>query len=73
MSKTETTYKKLSKKSKKAITDNANEYNKQNYKQINVRVKPDVHARFLELCKNNSVSQPVMIESLINNCDISHK
>ncbi|MGC6377248.1 RepB family protein [Bisgaard Taxon 45] len=61
------TYNKLSEKSKKTITDNAKEYNKQNYKQIAVRVKPDVHTRFLELCKKNGVSQPVMIEKLINN------
>lgn len=69
MKKEETTYNKLSEKSKKTISDNAKEYNKQNYKQISIRVKPDVHANFLELCKKNGLSQPEMLEFLINNCD----
>ncbi|HDR1236394.1 TPA: RepB family protein [Pasteurella multocida] len=73
MNKTETNYTKLSEKSKKTICDNAKRYNKSNYKQINVRVKHDVHARFIKLCEEKGLSQPAMIEILINNCDINHK
>lgn len=58
-------YKRLSGERKKAISAKANAYAKDNYKQIALKLKPEVAEQFDALCEKEGVSRPEMLSKLI--------
>lgn len=59
-------YKKLTEKQKRALSENANAYSKENYKQISLKLRPDIAEKFDEICKIKGVSRPELIKMLID-------
>lgn len=59
-------YKKLTEKQKRTLSENANAYSKENYKQISLKLRPDIADKFDTLCKINGVSRPELIKMLID-------
>lgn len=59
-------YKKLSDKQKKAISQNANIYAKQNYKQISLKLSPDLADKLDNICRDKNISRPELIKLLID-------
>lgn len=60
-------YKKLSDKQKKAISQNANAYAKKNYKQISLKLSPDLADKLDRICRDKNLSRPELIKKLIEN------
>lgn len=60
-------YKKLTGEQKRALSENANAYSKENYKQISLKLRPDIADKFDEICKIKGVSRPELIKMLIDN------
>lgn len=58
-------YNKLSNTRKKTISVNANKYNKDNYRQILLRLKPDVADMFDSICKAENLSRAEMLKKLL--------
>lgn len=58
-------YKKLTGEQKRALSENANAYSKENYKQISLKLRPDIADKFDEICKIKGVSRPELIKMLI--------
>jgi hypothetical protein len=58
-------YNKLSPERKKAISRNAAEYAKNNYKQIKISLTPDVAERFDSICADEGLSRPELIKKMI--------
>lgn len=59
-------YNKLSADRKKAISRNAAEYAKKNYRQIKMSLAPDVADKFDSICAEENISRPELIKKLIN-------
>lgn len=59
-------YKKLTGEQKRALSENANAYSKENYKQISLKLRPDIADKFDEICKIKGVSRPELIKILID-------
>ncbi|MDU4566300.1 MAG: ribbon-helix-helix protein, CopG family [Haemophilus parainfluenzae] len=59
-------YKKLTGEQKRALSENANAYSKENYKQISLKLRPDIADKFDALCKIKGVSRPELIKILID-------
>lgn len=59
-------YKKLTGEQKRALSENANAYSKENYKQISLKLRPDIADKFDEICKIKGVSRPELIKMLID-------
>nr|DAS24919.1 MAG TPA: hypothetical protein [Caudoviricetes sp.] len=59
------TYKKLSANRKKALSKNANEYAKTNYKQVLLRLKPEVAEEFERVCQGENLSRVEMLKKLL--------
>lgn len=59
-------YKKLTREQKRALSENANAYSKENYKQISLKLRPDIAEKFDEICKIKGVSRPELIKMLID-------
>lgn len=59
-------YKRLSDKQKKAISKNANAYAKQNYKQISLKLSPDLADKLDSICRDKNISRPELIKLLID-------
>lgn len=59
-------YKKLTGEQKRALSENANAYSKENYKQISLKLRPDIADKFDTLCKIKGVSRPELIKMLID-------
>lgn len=59
-------YKKLTGEQKRALSENANAYSKENYKQISLKLRPDIAEKFDEICKIKGVSRPELIKMLID-------
>ena len=59
-------YKKLADSTKKIIGENANNYSKANYRQITLKLRPDVVERFEKMCEDAKVSRAEMFRRLIN-------
>ena len=59
-------YQKLTAITKKSIGDNANRYSKDNYRQITLKLRPDVVERFERMCEEAKVSRAEMFRRLIN-------
>jgi len=59
------TYKKLSVNRKKALSQNANEYAKANYKQVLLRLKPEVAEEFDRVCQGENLSRVEMLKKLL--------
>ena len=53
-------YSKLSNTRKKTISVNANKYTKDNYRQILLRLKPDVADMFDSICEKEKLSRAVI-------------
>lgn len=69
-------YSKLSPERKKAISRNAAEYAKNNYKQIKISLTPDIADQFDSICAAENLSRPEMIKKLLYfyaNCDLNYK
>lgn len=69
-------YSKLSPERKKAISRNAAEYAKNNYRQIKISLAPDVADQFDSICAAENLSRPELIKKLLYfyaNCDLNHK
>lgn len=60
-------YKQLAKNTKKIISDNANKYSKANYKQITLKLRPDVVDKFEAMCEEAGISKAELFRRLINN------
>ena len=60
-------YSKLSNARKKTISVNANKYNKDNYRQILLRLKPDVADMFDSVCKAENLSRAKMLKKFLEN------
>lgn len=58
-------YNKLSAERKKAISRNAAEYAKNNYKQIKMSLAPDVADKFDSICAAENLSRPELIKKMI--------
>ena len=58
-------YNKLSAERKKAISRNAAEYVKNNYKRITVALSPDVADKFDSICAAENLSRPELIKKMI--------
>ena len=58
-------YKKLSAVRKKAISENANEYAKANYKQVLLRLKPEMAEEFDGICQAENLSRVEMLSKLL--------
>ena len=58
-------YKRLSGERKKAISVKANAYAKDNYKQIALKLKPEIAEQFDALCDQEGVSRPEMLLKLL--------
>lgn len=63
-------YSKLSNTRKKAISVNANKYTKDNYRQILLRLKPDVADMFDSICKTENLSRAEMLKKLLESYSI---
>lgn len=59
-------YKKLTEEQKRALSENANAYSKENYKQISLKLRPDIADKFDAICKIKGVSRPELIKMLID-------
>lgn len=59
-------YKKLTREQKRALSENANAYSKENYKQISLKLRPDIADKFDAICKIKGVSRPELIKMLID-------
>ena len=59
-------YKKLTEIHKRALSENANAYSKENYKQISLNLRPDIAEKFDEICNIKDVSRPELIKMLID-------
>ncbi len=59
-------YKKLTREQKRVLSENANAYSKENYKQISLKLRPDIAEKFDEICKIKGVSRPELIKMLID-------
>ena len=69
-------YNKLSAERKKAISRNAAEYAKNNYRQIKMSLAPDVADQFDSICADEGLSRPELIKKLLHfytNCDLNHR
>ncbi|WP_109859681.1 ribbon-helix-helix domain-containing protein [Aggregatibacter segnis] len=64
-------YEKLKKDRKKAISSNANTYSKKNYKDVSMKVKPEVAAEFSAICEKEGVSKAEMLRRFIYNYNSS--
>ena len=60
-------YSKLSNARKKTISVNANKYTKDNYRQILLRLKPDVADMFDSVCKAEKLSRAEMLKKFLEN------
>lgn len=60
------TYKKLNTERKKAISENANEYAKKNYKDISLKVKIEIAENFNAICKKENVSKAEMFRRMLD-------
>ncbi|TYA48462.1 ribbon-helix-helix domain-containing protein [Aggregatibacter actinomycetemcomitans] len=60
------TYKKLSEQRKKTIGSNANHYAKNNYKQIQLKLKPELAERLNNACAAENLSKPEFIKKLLD-------
>lgn len=58
-------YSKLSPERKKAISRNAAEYAKNNYRQIKISLAPDVADKFDSICAAENISRPELIKKMI--------
>lgn len=58
-------YSKLSPERKKAISRNAAEYAKNNYRRLNISLQPDVADRFDSICAAENLSRPELIKKMI--------
>lgn len=58
-------YNKLSAERKKAISRNAAEYAKNNYRQIKISLTPDVADKFDSICVAENISRPELIKKMI--------
>lgn len=58
-------YKNLTENTKKSISRNAAAYTAKNYVQKNIKLKPEVAAKFDALCKEKGITAPVFIERMI--------
>lgn len=59
-------YKKLADSTKKIIGENANNYSKANYRQITLKLRPEVVEKFERMCEAAKVSRAEMFRRLIN-------
>lgn len=59
-------YKKLTEEQKRTLSENANAYSKENYKQISLKLRPDIADKFDAICKIKGVSRPELIKILID-------
>lgn len=66
-------YKKLADNTKRLISQNANNYNKANYKQLKFQLRPEIVAEFDSLCAAEGVSKAEMFRQLLNFYKISQK
>ena len=58
-------YSKLSPERKKAISRNAAEYAKNNYRRLSISLSPDVADQFDSICAEENLSRPEMIKKLL--------
>ena len=58
-------YSKLNPERKKAISRNAAEYAKNNYKRISISLSPDVADQFDSICADEGLSRPELIKKMI--------
>lgn len=58
-------YQKLSPERKKAISRNAADYVKNNYKRITMALSPDVADKFDSICAAENLSRPELIKKMI--------
>ena len=58
-------YSKLSQERKKAISQNAYEYAKNNYRRLNISLQPDVADQFDSICAAENLSRPELIKKMI--------
>ena len=58
-------YQKLSAERKKAISRNAAEYAKNNYRQIKMSLAPDVADKFDSICSSEGLSRPELIKKMV--------
>lgn len=58
-------YSKLSPERKKAISRNAAEYVKNNYKRLTIALSPDVADKFDSICEAENISRPELIKKMI--------
>lgn len=63
-------YSKLSNTRKKTISINANKYTKDNYRQILLRLKPDVADMFDSICEKEKLSRAEMLKKLLETYSI---
>ncbi|MFC2545073.1 MAG: ribbon-helix-helix domain-containing protein [Aggregatibacter sp.] len=59
-------YQKLADSTKKIIGENANNYSKANYRQITLKLRPEVVEKFERMCEEAKVSRAEMFRRLIN-------
>lgn len=59
-------YQDLSNKRKDAIKKNAEAYNKENYRQLKMQVKPELLELYNNVCKKTGLSKPKLLELLLN-------
>lgn len=64
-------YEKLKENRKKAISNNANTYSKKNYKDVSIKVRPEVAAEFSAICEKEGVSKAEMLRRFICNYNSS--
>lgn len=58
-------YSKLSPERKKAISRNAAEYAKNNYRRLSISLSPDVADQFDSICAAENLSRPELIKKLL--------
>ena len=58
-------YSKLSQERKKAISQNAYEYAKNNYRRLNISLQHDIADRFDSICAAENLSRPELIKKMI--------
>lgn len=58
-------YSKLSPERKKAISRNAAEYAKNNYRRLSISLSPDVADQFDSICAAENISRPELIKKMI--------
>lgn len=64
-------YEKLKTDRKKAISRNANTYSKKNYKDVSMKVRPEVAVAFNAICEKEGVSKAEMLRRFIDNYNSS--